>query len=102
MVMQTKEEIKKEILAYINKWGGVFSNWYAGIAKDPRDRLFKDHNVEYEGAWIFRGCVSSRIARELEVELIELGCDGGSGGGDKETVFIYAYLISDKTKERDE
>ena len=41
---------KMEILVQNN--GGVYSNWYVGIASDIEQRLFGDHNVDKEkGQW---------------------------------------------------
>jgi len=32
-----------EILEYIQKNGGRYSDWYAGIASKPNERLFNGH-----------------------------------------------------------
>ena len=36
--------------------------------------------------------MSNTDARNVEDKLHELGCDGGPGGGDASTVWVYAYL----------
>jgi hypothetical protein len=98
IVKQTAEQAIRD---YIESCGGVYSNWYVGIACDPRRRLFVDHNVDEEnGRWIFQGCESSAIARDVEEFFVDiLGTKGGAGGGDLATRFVYAYKITLSTKE---
>ena len=61
---------------------------------EPRDakqvfNVIKAH-IDY---WrIARQCYKHEDARTVEKDLCELGCDGGPGGGDKTTVYVYAYL----------
>jgi len=96
----TKQEIKRDITDYVAKHGQGSYGWYVGIAADVRKRLFNDHAVEENGAWIYGEATSSTIAREIEVELIkELGAKGGDGGGSYDTKFVYAYKITTTTKE---
>jgi hypothetical protein len=96
-----KEIIKTEIKNYVGKCGGSYSDWYVGIASDPRQRLFNDHNVdEGNGYWIFRECESSSVAREIEEYFINtLGTDGGFGGGDYTSRYVYAYTKTSSTTE---
>ena len=97
--MASEAEIKAEIKEYMDKWGGSYASWYAGIAADPRVRLFNDHGVHEKGdAWIHRPCGSADIARSAEDYLINtLGCAGGGGGGDENTKQVYAYKKSSHT-----
>ena len=96
--MASEAEIKAEMKAYIDKRGGPYSSWYAGIAADPKDRLFSDHGVDKDnGAWIFRTSSTADEARRVEEYLIALGCDGGGGGGDAATKAIYAYKKTPNT-----
>lgn len=97
--MASEAEIKAEMKAYIDKHGGPDSSWYAGIAADPKDRLFNDHGVHEKGdVWIHHPCASADIARSVEDYLINtLGCDGGGGGGDENTTAVYAYKKSSHT-----
>ncbi|MBU0721852.1 hypothetical protein KKA93_00075 [Patescibacteria group bacterium] len=37
---KANEVIIAEIKAFMAKWGGNYSDWYVGIASDPRQRLF--------------------------------------------------------------
>ena len=96
-----KETVKLEIEKYIQNSGESYSDWYVGIASDPRKRLFNDHNVdEKSGHWIFRECENSSVAREIEEYLINtLGTDGNPGGGDYSTKYVYAYKKTSSTIE---
>lgn len=93
------DEIKNFIIK--NTSGMDYRSWYVGIADDPKRRLFTDHNVKKEvGPWIHRQCYSDTSAREVEQALIKnLKTQGGPGGGDDSTVFVYAYGIKNYTKE---
>lgn len=97
----TKQQIITEIENYINKNGGGFSAWYAGIASKPRDRLFNDHGVKENGdVWIYREAVSSTVAREVEDYFVNVkGTNGGPGGGDSASRYVYAYKIKPHTRE---
>ena len=95
-----RNTIISEITAHVTKCGGRYSEWYAGIAADARQRLFSDHAVrEGSDAWILRPCGSSGVAREIEKALFSLGMKGGPGGGDYSTDFVYAYKIAGHTGE---
>lgn len=97
----TVDGIVKDIRAYINQCGAGTYGWYVGIAEDPRDRLFNDHNVsENNGAWIHCPASSSASARKAEKQLLEDGHQGGSGGGDDDTTHVYAYKITISTDEK--
>lgn len=89
---KTETEIKKEIKDYIDGFGVAYSAWYVGIAVDPKDRLFNDHSVKKEDAWIYRTVSSSDAARRIEQYFVDvLDTDGGAGGGDENTKAVYAY-----------
>lgn len=89
----------KEIIDYVQSTGGLYSDWYCGIATNPRERLFEKHNVDQNDYWIFNECASTDIARAVEKYLLQMGFDGGPGGGDQSTVFVYAYKKTPYTKE---
>lgn len=83
---------------YIRQHGGAYSQWYVGVASEPRDRLFNDHNVqEHSGAWIYDNCGTDTAARQVEQYFLRLGCKGGPGGGDYNTKYAYAYKITFNT-----
>lgn len=92
---QTTEVIIRDITAFIKRNGGNPSDWYVGIAANPKERL-EEHGVK-EG-WIHREAESATVARQIEAYFIEkVGTDGGSGGGDDETKHVYAYKKKDYT-----
>lgn len=95
----SEQQIHDEILAYIQKEGSQYSSWYIGIASNPRERLFSDHQVQEENSWwIFREAFSSQSARKVEKYIIEnYGTDGGFGGGDENTKYVYAYKKTNTT-----
>ena len=93
MEAQAAQQVYNEIEAHIKKQGGAFSGWYVGIASDWEDRLFNEHQVPRKDYWrtAWR-CYTNQDARDVEETLLKLGCDGGKGGGDETTVYVYAYL----------
>lgn len=93
-------QIAGEIATYINNNGGSPRAWYVGIASDPRTRLFNDHNVQERGDdWIYRDCGTHQVARDIEQHFLNQGCDGGPGGGDHTTRFVYAYKKNGHTRQ---
>lgn len=98
---QTNHLIIAEITNFIASWGGTYSEWYAGIAAIPRQRLFNGHNVnEQTDGWIYREAYDSNSARAVENYLVNtLGMAGDTGGGDSATKFIYAYRKTNQTVE---
>ena len=97
----TRVQIIADIEAYIGNNSANFGNRYVGIAADPRDRLFNDHDVSEKGdAWIFREATSSAVAREVEDYFIDVkGTLGGAGGGNYRSRSVYAYKIKPHTRE---
>ena len=102
MAVATKYSVQvaiAEIDAYIRKCGGGYRAWYCGVASDPRDRLFNDHNVsEVYGNWIFVPLTTNTEARQVEAHFLNLGCDGGPGGGDYRSRYVYAYKKTASTR----
>ncbi len=90
----SKQQVLVDIKAYIAQSGGAYSSWYAGIACDPKERLFTGHAVKENGDyWIYRTCDSHTDARSVEDDLLRLGAKGGPGGGDNASKAVYAYKI---------
>lgn len=96
------QKIINDFLAYMSKNGGNWYDWYVGVAKDPIQRLFSDHNViEHGGIWIYsQHTGSDTVARAVEQYFLNQGCDGGSGGGSNSSCFVYAYMKSRDTNEK--
>ncbi len=92
------QQAHDEILANIKNQGGAYSTWYCGITGDINARLFGSHKLTRDDPWwSYRECPDETSARNVEKALIALGCDGGAGGGDASTKFVYAYLKSAKS-----
>ena len=88
----TVQQAVTDIEVYIRKFGGAYPDWYCGVASDPRDRLFNDHNVSQQnGAWIHCELATDTQARQAEHYFLSRGCDGGPGGGDHTTRYAYVY-----------
>lgn len=99
-VTSTEAKAKAAIDAYIQKHGGKYSDWYAGIAKDPDERLFTDHKVDkVNGLWVHYNCETDTTSRRVEKHFLDEGCQGGTGGGDHETIYAYAYKVTSSTCE---
>lgn len=94
----SEQQILNEIIQYIHKEGYNYSSWYVGIASDPKDRLFNEHNVDENSWWIYRQAESSQSARNVEELIIKTyHTDGGTGGGDHSTKYVYAYKKTSTT-----
>ena len=87
--------------SYIKKNGGIYSQWYAGVATDPKKRLFNDHNVnEQSDNWVYSNHLGTdTAARNVEQHFLAKGCKGAPGGGDRNSCYAYAYKINGHTRE---
>jgi hypothetical protein len=95
----TEKQIKEDLKKHIDKEGSVFSNWYVGITDNCKRRL-GEHSVptgKGEAWWICREAEDDETARKIEKYFIDLGCDGGDGGGDDDSKIVYAYKKTNKT-----
>ena len=89
-----------EIQNHMTKCAGTYGDWYCGIASDPRQRLFVDHNVnEKTDAWIYKDCGTENTARDIERHFLGKGCKGDEGGGDWQTKYVYTYKITSHSRE---
>ena len=80
--------------------GGNYSDYYVGITKNIDDRLFGAHKVPTEGhCYIYREAFNDTDARTVEKYYLDKGMQGGDGGGDNESVFVYVYKVSSLTVE---
>ena len=98
MAILNAQETFIKIKSLIDQYGSAYSNWYTGITSDPETRLFQQHGVSKDtDVWTFQRCQSEQGARDVEAALLELGCDGGPGGGEKSCDYNYAYRKSRNT-----
>ena len=96
--MTDKNIIIKNFVDYINKNDGNASEWYTGIASDPKDRL-NQHNAT-SSRWIYDDAGSAEIARSIEKHMTDtIKTKGGGGGGDDNSTWVYCYKITSSTKE---
>lgn len=77
------------------------SNWYVGIATNPRSRLFRDHYVdERNGQWIYNtNPMSETDARDTEAYLLKIYPFKGDVGGGEHPQYVYAYKITSSTRQ---
>ena len=88
-----------EVKSFILQSGGSYEDWYVGISKNAARRLFGEHRVEHNNpTWIYLDAENAKTARAAETHFLVLGCDGGSGGGDDESRFLYAYRKTQETR----
>lgn len=88
-----------DIKSFIQQRGECYEDFYVGISKNAARRLFGEHNVEHNApTWIYMDAEDSSTARAIEMHFLVLGCEGGSGGGDDESTFVYAYKMTGETK----
>lgn len=93
---KTKQEIINKISNHFK--GIAYSNCYVGITSDVESRLFGDHNASRKnGHWIYSTASSANVAREIEQHFLNIGMDGGSGGGDENSRIVYAYKKTSST-----
>jgi hypothetical protein len=86
----TAQQIYNEILAYVGT--SRFADWYVGITNNVEDRLFGAHSVNRQfGAWYHTLALDANHSRSVEQALLNIGFDGGNGGGDNTTTYVYAF-----------
>ena len=86
--------IKKSIISDFEKYVGNddYSNWYVGITNDIDRRLFGEHKVDMkQDRWIHSPADSKDVAREVEEYFLDKGMDGDTGGGNDDTIHVYAF-----------
>ena len=97
----TKKDIISAITDYVNKnWpsNATKKSFYIGIANNAEDRLFTDHSVDKDkDIWIYCPADTEQIARDVEKYFLDLGLDGGTGGG-KNINYVYCFLQNSHTR----
>ncbi len=96
---KSKEQIIDSIDAFIEIRDGDYEEWYIGITDNPDRRLFDEHKVDKKCKnHFYRETSSNDIARYIEQYFLALGCNGGAGGGEKDSVWVYGYIMTSRTK----
>ena len=99
-MMYAEQKIMCEVALHMSKSGGNYQDWYAGVAADPKARLFNDHGIKENGdEWICRQCVNAASARAIERYFIKKGCKGSPVDEEQSTQFFYAYKIEPHTRQ---
>ncbi|MDD5152798.1 MAG: hypothetical protein PHS95_02220 [Candidatus Pacebacteria bacterium] len=91
----------KNFESFFGEHGRHYSEFYVGIATDPKSTLFERHAVnEINDAWIHStNAFASSVVRAAEKFFLDKGARGGEGGGDNNTCYIYAYKITPSTRQ---
>ena len=91
----------QQITVHINAHDPEYGHWYIGIAKDPNQRLFQQHSVDKtRGDFLVIETSSDEIAREVESYFTTIShIQGGPGGGDENSKYVYIYKITPNTRE---
>lgn len=96
------QEIADAIYEHLKKDvdGNNFSKFYIGITNDIERRLFGEHNVPRNGHWrIYREAINKEHAQAVEEHFLNKGMKGDTGGGTDDSVWVYCYKITNKTRE---
>lgn len=96
------QEIADAIYEHLKKDvdGNNFSKFYIGITNDIERRLFGEHNVPRNGHWrIHREAINKEHAQSVEEHFLNKGMKGDTGGGTDDSVWVYCYKITNKTRE---
>ena len=90
---KSEDDIIEYIKNYIDGYGGDYPSWYVGIAKNPREKLIREHRVDIDNdLWIFSTAENRHAARRIERHFADvLRTDGGMGGGADTDCCVYVY-----------
>ncbi len=94
------QEIKFEFLAKIKEHGGAFSDWFVGIAADPRQTLQDRHGIDHEkDVWTYKQALTFQACRTVQRFFQEkLKTDGEALlSGDADTDCVYLFKKSERT-----
>lgn len=98
---ETKDAIINAIKSLISKNGGSYSDYYVGITDNPKERLFEHHKVSKNGVYDYWEAMGAESARAVEKYCIDqLSADGGTGGGDDYSKYVYVYEKTSYTDEK--
>ncbi len=93
-----------DIVAHIEKQSGKYETWYADTTSDWKTTIFKEHKVPPKGYWwMVRQCYTPIAAKTVKEALLDRGCKAGSNTDTgRNVIYVYAYLMSEITKQGDE
>jgi hypothetical protein len=89
-----------EFLSFMQSVGGRAPSWYVGISDDAERRLFEEHGVNRQSrTWIYEQMNNNQDARAVESQMLQNMLQGGKGGGDNSSRFVYVYQITSSTRQ---
>lgn len=92
-----EEEIRNNIKEFIRSESPY--TYYVGIAKEPKVRL-QAHSALHAKALSMQAD-SIEIARRVERYFVDvINTDGGTGGGDDDSTYVYCYKKDDLTIQK--
>ena len=97
---QAFDEMLELMNRQIAEEGGSYSDWYCGVAELIDLRLYDEHKIPREkGSWWYtwRECFNADNAMSVQSALLKADCDGLSDSGDKDSIYVYAYLKGEET-----
>lgn len=101
--MASDDEVRKKLYEcrLQHKPTTPFADWYVGVAKDPRERLFQHHAVnEAAGDWAFEEAESAKAARRIARSFHDgAGFDGELDEPDPDALYVYVYLKTSDTRQ---
>jgi len=95
-----EKELIDEIVKYAAEKGGIHSEWYVGVSKDPQKSLFKKHNVDKNtDLWMYNHAAFAVDAQRALDRLLMMGFDGEAASSDKDATVVFIYKKKQHTKE---
>lgn len=94
-----------EIICNINEHISVsghnsYEDFYIGITSCPEKR-FLEHKVNINDSWsITMPAIDSETARKVEKYFLCRGMNGGDGGGNDDSIYVYCYIITPATIDK--
>ena len=101
MTKLTAKQIVNEINNHL-KGDTNYNAYYIGITNEIDRRLFGEHNVTKtpnKAWWIYGEVINKDHAQAVEKYFLEKGMKGDTGGGSRDSVYVYCYKITNYTKE---
>lgn len=71
-----------------------YTYWYIGVTDNPAER--RSYHEQRKGEkkvklWEHWSADNEAVARNVEKHFLDLGMNGGTGGGDADTKYVYVY-----------
>ncbi len=87
------------IEAFVKEHRGNYEDYYIGITNSKDTRLGQHRVDQQNDIWMCEEAQTDQEARNIENFFIEKGMDGGPGGGNEDSVFVYVYKKTALTNE---